>query len=186
MQPSRKVPRAVDTSGVLAGKKLVDITAGDVFTCAISAGGKAYCWGGGFQGQLGNRAMSASSVPVAVSTSGVLKGKTLVAIDAGYSHVCALDSAGKVYCWGNNYYGELGNGSSTNSAVPVAVDTSGVLTGKSLAAGLMPATRRRAASASRARCSAGATGASAHSATAPPLSATPPRMRWTRPVRSAG
>ncbi len=129
---SRKVPRAVDTSGVLAGKKLVDISAGDVFTCALDSAGKAYCWGGGFQGQLGNGAMSASSVPVAVSTSGVLKGKNLVAIDAGYSHVCALSASGKVYCWGNNFYGELGNATFTNSDAPVAVDTTGVLNGKSL------------------------------------------------------
>ena len=131
---SRKAPRAVDTSGVLKGKTLVDITAGDVFTCAIDSAGKAYCWGGGFQGQLGSGTMRASASPVAVSKSGVLKGKTLVAIDAGYSHVCALSAAGKTFCWGNNYSGELGDGSSTNSAVPVAVDTSGVLSGKTFVA----------------------------------------------------
>ncbi|MEO8107319.1 MAG: RCC1 repeat-containing protein [Actinomycetes bacterium] len=131
---SRTAPRAVDASGVLKGKTLVDITAGDVFSCAIASAGKAYCWGGGGQGQLGNGAMTAQSAkPVRVDTSGVLSGKTLVAIDAGYAHVCALDTAGRVYCWGNNFYGELGNGLTKNRASPVAVDVSGALAGKTLA-----------------------------------------------------
>jgi alpha-tubulin suppressor-like RCC1 family protein len=42
------------------------------------------------------------------------------AITAGYSHSCALTSAG-AKCWGNNYYGELGNNSTTGSPIPVAV-----------------------------------------------------------------
>jgi hypothetical protein len=42
------------------------------------------------------------------------------AITAGYSHSCALTSAG-AKCWGNNSYGELGNNSTTNSLIPVPV-----------------------------------------------------------------
>ncbi len=129
---SRIAPRAVDTSGVLKGKTLVDITAGDVYTCAVDTAGAAYCWGAGGQGQLGNGTMSTSTTPVRVSTAGALNGKTLVAIEAGYAHVCALDSAGAVYCWGNNVYGELGNGGAKNSATPVAVDVSGTLAGKTV------------------------------------------------------
>jgi alpha-tubulin suppressor-like RCC1 family protein len=73
-------------------------------------------------------------VPVAVSTSGVLSGVTLTQISAGGStgFACAVSSAGAAYCWGDNTYGELGNTSTTQSLVPVAVSTSGVLSGVTL------------------------------------------------------
>ena len=52
-------------------------------------------------------------------------------IAAGYSHTCALISDGTVTCWGNNYSGQLGDGSTTNSNLPVAV-TGGALAGKTV------------------------------------------------------
>ena len=46
---------------------------------------------------------------------------TVTGLGMGDSHTCAPTSAGAVYCWGANYNGQLGNGSTTNSAIPVAV-----------------------------------------------------------------
>jgi alpha-tubulin suppressor-like RCC1 family protein len=131
---SSSVPVAVNTSGVLAGKTLTQVSVGTLafHTCALDTSGAAYCWGYNPLGELGNGSTANSSLPVAVDTSGVLAGKTLTQITAGDSHTCALDTAGAAYCWGYNYYGELGDGSSADSSVPVAVDTSGVLAGKTL------------------------------------------------------
>jgi alpha-tubulin suppressor-like RCC1 family protein len=127
------VPVAVDASGVLAGKTLTQIAAGDADnTCALDKSGAAYCWGSNDVGQLGDGSTTDSDVPVAVDASGVLAGKTLTQITAGQLHACAVDAAGAAYCWGYNDYGELGDGSMTNSSVPVAVDSSGVLAGKIL------------------------------------------------------
>ena len=126
------VPVAVDTSGVLSGKTVTTITTGYAHTCAIASDNKAYCWGSNWNGQLGNNSTSQSSVPVAVDTSGILAGKTINSIVAGDDHTCAIASDNKAYCWGSGYMGRLGNNSTSNSLVPVAVDTSGVLAGKSL------------------------------------------------------
>jgi alpha-tubulin suppressor-like RCC1 family protein len=116
------VPVAVNTSGVLAGKTLIQITAGNGFTCALDITGKAYCWGDNSQGQLGNNSFSASSVPVAVNTSGVLAGVTLTQIDSGTNSTCAITATSAVYCWGQNGTGQLGNGTSGGpSTVPVKV-----------------------------------------------------------------
>ena len=133
------VPVAVDTSGVLAGKTLTEITAGELHMCALDSLGAAYCWGYNEEGQLGDGNSGSgpttaySSVPVAVDTSGALVGETLTQITAdGGVSTCAEDSIGAVYCWGDNEDGALGNGSTVNSSVPVAVDTSGALAGKTL------------------------------------------------------
>ncbi|MET0980356.1 MAG: hypothetical protein ABWX90_03810 [Candidatus Saccharimonadales bacterium] len=127
------VPVAVDTSGVLAGKTITAISAGFNHTCAIADGG-AYCWGDNFIfGMLGNNSTTQSTVPVAVDTSGVLAGKTITAISAGYTHTCAIADDG-AYCWGDGFYGQLGNASTSTSFIPVAVNTGGLLGGKTVTA----------------------------------------------------
>lgn len=131
---SSNVPVAVYTSGVLSGKTVSAISAGADHTCVIASDNNAYCWGSNGFGQLGNNSTTNSNVPVAVNTSGVLSGKTIKSIAAGYTHTCAIASDNNVYCWGINAFGSLGNNTTTNSSVPVAVNTSGVLSGKTIKA----------------------------------------------------
>ena len=123
------VPVAVSTGGVPSGVTLTQVSTGDSFACAVGSAGAVYCWGWNINGQLGNNSTVNSSVPVAVSTGGVLSGVTLTQVSTGYYSACAVSSAGAVYCWGYNTVGELGNNSTTDSSVPVAVSTGGVLSG---------------------------------------------------------
>ena len=106
------------TSGVIA------ITAGAYHTCALLDTGAAKCWGGNSYGQLGTGANTGRSIPTAVSglTSGV------TAITAGAIHTCALLWTGAAKCWGDNGWGRLGDGTTTDSNIPVQVTglTSGV------------------------------------------------------------
>lgn len=99
--------------------------------CGIISGVTAYCWGSNGSGQLGNNTTVASLIPTIVDTSG-LNGKTIKLINAGGGHTCAIASDDKAYCWGYNNKGQLGNNSTTNSLVPVAIDTSGTLKDKSI------------------------------------------------------
>jgi len=126
------IPFAVNTSGVLGGKTITAISQGSSFICAV-ASGQAYCWGTNWAGQLGNNSTTDSSTPVAVNTSVALSGKTVTAISAGSDFACAIAS-GQAYCWGHNGYGQLGNNSATDSSIPVPVDTTGVLAGKTITA----------------------------------------------------
>jgi len=123
------VPIAVDTSGVLAGKLILQVEAGAVHTCALTADGRVYCWGSNDWHQLGNGSDDDSSKPVAVDMSGVLSGKTIKQITTRGSHTCAIASNDQAYCWGDSI---PGNGTWTINRVPVAVDTSGVLAGKTI------------------------------------------------------
>jgi len=130
-QIKRSTPTPVDTSGVLSGKKISQIST-DTHTCALTTDNGIYCWGDNAQGQLGGALPynTRSLVPVAVDMSGVLSGKTITKVVVSGSNTCALDSTGKVYCWGWNLYGQLGDNTTDRSNVPVAVNTSGVLSGK--------------------------------------------------------
>lgn len=123
-------PLAVTTSGALAGKTITSISSGNNNTCAV-ASGAAYCWGENTYGQLGNNTTVNAGTPVAVNTLGVLSGKTVTAISAGFDSTCAV-ADGAVYCWGRNPNGQLGNNSTVNSSIPVAVTTTGVLSGKTI------------------------------------------------------
>lgn len=116
------VPVAIDTTGVLAGKTVTDLAVADSTACVL-ADGKPYCWGSGTRGQLGDGGPTSQrfeQYPVAVSVSGVLAGKTITDITSGHWTICVIASA-RAYCWGANNDGELGNGGTTNSNVPVAV-----------------------------------------------------------------
>ena len=125
-------PVAVNTTGVLAGKTIKQISSGAYHTCVIASDDKVYCWGENSDGRLGNNSTANSPVPVRVNTTGVLAGKTIKQISSGHYHTCAVASDDKVYCWGSNEDGGLGNGSASVSPVPVAVNTTGVLAGKTI------------------------------------------------------
>ena len=87
---------------------------------ALLSNGTVVAWGANANGELGNATTEDSDVPVTVSLS-LPPGVTVKAISAGGSDSLALLSNGEVRAWGNNFLGELGNGTVTSSDVPVAV-----------------------------------------------------------------
>ena len=127
------VPVAVTATGALNGLSVTAIAAGGVHSLAL-ANGHVYAWGYGGDGELGNNSTTNSNVPVAVTATGVLNGLSVTAVAAGGNHSLALANNGQVYAWGYNFYGQLGNNSTTNSSVPVAVTATGALNGLSVTA----------------------------------------------------
>ena len=123
------VPVGVNTAGLLAGKRVEQISAGQNFTCAALSDATAACWGTNARGQLGAPGVvDRSTVPVAVDASGPLAGGGVAAVSAGSWHACALTDDGLAACWGYQNMGQLGDGvdlatlpPDSVSKVPVAV-----------------------------------------------------------------
>ena len=136
----RHVPVMVDQSGVLLGKTIVQVARGNDYVLALTSEGQVFSWGNDVSGQLGNAGWNTYyMLPVPVSTSGALSGKTVVAIAAGYSHNLALCSDGTVVAWGSGSQGQIGTGSTYGVvSVPEAVSrysgAGSVLSGKSVVA----------------------------------------------------
>jgi alpha-tubulin suppressor-like RCC1 family protein len=99
-------------------------------TCVLLAGGSVKCWGANSSGQLGNGTNTDSTTPVVVGGLGV----AATAIAAAAGHTCALLTDHTVECWGDNTYGQLGNGTTTSSTTPVPV--SGLRRVAAISAGL--------------------------------------------------
>jgi alpha-tubulin suppressor-like RCC1 family protein len=92
-------------------------------TCGLEVGSrKAFCWGSNGDYTLGNNSAASSATPVEVLGVGGGTPLAFSAISLGSRHACALEHlTNKMYCWGSNGYGQLGNGSLTTSKVPVEV-----------------------------------------------------------------
>jgi alpha-tubulin suppressor-like RCC1 family protein len=110
-------------SGVLGA---VDVDGGGYHTCARFADGTLQCWGRNDQRQLGNAATTTDISTVPVPVTGIT---TATAVTAGAFHTCALLGDGTVRCWGQNDFGQLGNGliSPIGSAPGAVTGLSGVV-----------------------------------------------------------
>jgi alpha-tubulin suppressor-like RCC1 family protein len=105
----RQTPRAA--GAVSIGGAAVSVVAGGTHTCAILEGGSVRCWGNDDFGQLGVGAPGAigdDELPSAVAPLQFPQPVTQLAL--GFDHTCALTTDGNVYCWGENFFGQLGRG----------------------------------------------------------------------------
>ena len=88
--------------------------------CAVQGDGAVYCWGDDSSGQLGQGfPVPYREMPLLVSFRTTVPAAGLA---CGAAHSCARLRDGRVYCWGANEEGQLGNGAYTLRSEPVAVD----------------------------------------------------------------
>ena len=120
------------TTGVLAGKSYLQIMAGANHSTVLTTDGGLYAWGRNDLGQLGVGHTTNSLVAVSVDLTGALAGKVPAFIAAGDDHSLVVTNEGRVYAWGLNDRGQLGDGTQTNRLSPVEVPLTGALTGRTI------------------------------------------------------
>ena len=111
------------TSSLGPGRTAVALSSGTHHTCAILDNGSVSCWGDGYYGQLGNGGTSDKYTPTLTSSLGT--GRTAVALSSGGYHTCAILDNGDVSCWGWGYYGQLGNGGTSQQNTPTLTSSLG-------------------------------------------------------------
>jgi alpha-tubulin suppressor-like RCC1 family protein len=90
------------------GMQLHGVTVGGRHACALDPNGAAFCWGANNTGQVGNGSMGPNVLdpsPVAPFAGTTL---TFSALAAGAEHTCGIGTDNYIYCWGDNYQGQLG------------------------------------------------------------------------------
>lgn len=114
----------VIVGGLIANQRIVDLDAGEMTVVALSDTGQIYSWGYRMQGSMGNgvSGVGIQTVPVAVSMTGALSGVRIVQVQARHNGGAALSDDGQVFGWGLGSMGQLGNGSTADSTVPVRAD----------------------------------------------------------------
>jgi alpha-tubulin suppressor-like RCC1 family protein len=112
----RRTPARIGT-----GNDWEAVDTGNGFTVALKTDGSLWAWGNNEYGQLGNNKggedeMETAPVRIGYDTD-------WLAVSAGNRHTAAIKTDGSLWAWGSNNYGQLGNGTTTNSRVPVRIGT---------------------------------------------------------------
>src|SRR5262249_20226164 len=114
---------------VIGSTDAIEISAGAVHTCAVQSSRVVRCWGGNTYGQLGDGTTNAPSTPI-VSVADMTDAVQIstgyaFALDSPYgldlAWTCATRTSGTASCWGNNRYGQLGDGTVSSRLTPSTV-----------------------------------------------------------------
>jgi len=115
---SRNFPVQVATSG-----SFIEVSAGGEHTCGRKSDSTLWCWGDNVVGMLGDGTTTNRNTPVPV----VGLGTPAAEVSAGEDHTCARLTDETLWCWGSNNNAQIGDGSHTDSSLPVWVDRLGTM-----------------------------------------------------------
>ena len=113
---NRYTPSAVQN----LGGEAVALGLGNEHTCALIKGGSVRCWGRNEFGPIGDGSTTSRPTPVDVQDLD----EEVIGLAAGDFHTCVLLKSGHIKCWGQNYYGAVGDGSNSDQLSLVSVDLS--------------------------------------------------------------
>jgi uncharacterized repeat protein (TIGR02543 family) len=102
--------------------KIIGLSLGGAYSSALSAMGRVFVWGWNELGYLGDGTSTSRSIPTEITTGfSLFVGETIISLSKGSTHASALTSTGRVFMWGDNQYGYLGDGTSITRNVPTEI-----------------------------------------------------------------
>ena len=129
---NRTSPTLISFPGILSGETIQTVIAGQLHSLAVTTNGRVYAWGNGSSGQLGNGSTSNSSTPSLVNFTGLLSGETIQQVSGGAYHSISVTTSGRIYAWGYNGNGELGDGTTINRSSPKLISLTGLQDGETV------------------------------------------------------
>jgi uncharacterized repeat protein (TIGR02543 family) len=104
------------------GEMITNISLGRNHTAAITSMGRMFTWGDNRYGQLGNNTTSESLIPIDITSEfGLTNGETIVNLSLGRNHTAAITSTGRIFTWGENSFGRLGDGTTISKLSPTDI-----------------------------------------------------------------
>jgi alpha-tubulin suppressor-like RCC1 family protein len=122
----RSTPTLVDLNDPFTTTRYAaQLAVGDSFTCVISNDNKLLCWGSGYYGRLADGTYTDSPTPTIIILDAADTSRYAAQVSLGFGHACAISNDDKLFCWGYNQWGQIGDGTfgTTNVVTPTLTDT---------------------------------------------------------------
>ena len=104
------------------GEIIISISTGEFHSAALTSEGRLFTWGRNAFGQLGDGTTIDKHVPTDITNKfNLATGETITSFSLGFHHSLALTSAGRIFTWGNNSSGQLGDGTTVDKNVPTDI-----------------------------------------------------------------
>ena len=108
-------------TAVIGGLSFQHVSAGGYHSCGLATNGAVHCWGYNYLGQLGDGTTTGGPDYGKASPVAVVDDHEFQSVSAGHFHSCGATTANNAYCWGQNLYGQLGDGTYPDRSSPVFV-----------------------------------------------------------------
>jgi uncharacterized repeat protein (TIGR02543 family) len=128
----KTIPTLIDFTGLENEETIQSFAAVGVYTIALTTNGRVFAWGGNDFGRLGDGTTIDRTIPTLISFNGLNSGETIKSIHGGLFHSFAVTSTGRVYAWGSNVAGQLGDGTTTQRNSPTLITFVGLQVGETI------------------------------------------------------
>jgi uncharacterized repeat protein (TIGR02543 family) len=119
---SRSMIDITENFNLFGGDKIISISLNTFSSSAISSTGRVFMWGSNWAGQLGDGSLIDKNLPVEITSNFNLENEDkITSISLGYMHSSVLSSNGRIFIWGANNKGQLGDGTNTNKTIPIEI-----------------------------------------------------------------
>jgi uncharacterized repeat protein (TIGR02543 family) len=101
---------------------IILISMGGIHSSALSSNGRLFMWGDNYFGQLGDQTTTRRLSPIDITHQfPLVSGEKIISVSLGGNHSSALTSSGRVFMWGSNEYGQIGDNTTINKFIPTDI-----------------------------------------------------------------
>jgi len=122
------IPMEINSLFIIStGETVNNVSLGYRHSSILTSNGRLFTWGFNANGQLGDGSTTETLTPIEINSSfNLTTGETITQVSLGDTHSIALSSSGRLFTWGNNFYGQLGDGTTSNQTTPTQLSTMSV------------------------------------------------------------